>query len=692
MPGYRIGIDVGGTFTDIVGLSNGRLLRRKVPSTPHDFSQAALEGLELLLSGPDVREVIHGTTLVTNVIIEKKGARTGLITTRGFRDVLEIGRLRTPRLYDLTWRKPPSLVPRELRREVDERVMADGTVFRPLDEDSVRQAADVLIKKGAASIAVCLINSFANPSHERRVAELVRELFPRVSLSVSHEVLPEMQEYERTSTTVINAYVRPLVDGYLEGLERGLRAMAVEAPLMIMQSSGGIMSAARSRERPIYMVESGPAAGVMGSLHLGRRLGHEDIISFDMGGTTAKAATIQRGEADRHSEYEVGGELHMGHHLLRGGGYMLRVPSIGVAEVGAGGGSIIRVDEGGVLQVGPESAGARPGPACYSAGGSEPTITDANVVLGYLNPHHLVGGDLPLDADAAQRALQERVARPLGIGVIEAAYGAYLVANSRMIRAVRAVTSERGRDPAEFVLYAFGGSAPAHAAEMARQLRIGEVVVPPAPGLFSSLGLLFADVEHHYVQSLWRNVPQDLDCAEANRTLETLEQEALAVLSSEGFPGERVRLIWQADMRYHGQQYELPVSLPAGRLTPRDVAELEQRFHGEHQRTFGYRSEEQVQMVNLRLIARGIPEEPRVPERLIPDPLPIATVPRRAYFGPSSGWLETPVISREELSTEGAEGPLIVEEYDATTVVPPCCTARRDEWGTISIAVRPLEG
>ena len=692
MTQYRVGIDVGGTFTDIVSLKDGRLYRRKARSTSDDFSIGGLEGLRLLLAesgdaGQDAREVIHGTTLATNAIVEKKGARTGLITTKGFRDILEIGRMRTPRLYDLTWRKPPPLVPRELRREADERVSADGVVLKPLDEESVRQATNILAGKGVTSIAVCFINSFADPSHERRTAEIVKETAPHISLSVSHVVLPEMREYERTSTTVINAYIRPVVDDYFGALEQGLGEMGVEAPLMIMQSNGGIMSASLSREKPIYMVESGPAAGVMGSLHLGKRLGHQDIISFDMGGTTAKAATIQQGEADRHTEYEVGGELHMGHQLLKGGGYMLCVPSIGVAEVGTGGGSIIWTDEGGVLQVGPQSAAAKPGPACYALGGDEPTITDANVLLGYLNPEQLVGGDLPLDADAALRAMEEKIAGPLGIDAIEAAYGAYLVANSRMIRAIRAVTSEKGRDPADFVLYAFGGGGPAHAAELARQLRIKEVVVPPVPGLFSSLGLLFSDVEHHYVQTLWRDVPQGLDSEEVNGALDDLEREAMATLIRERFTEDNVNLIWQADMRYQGQGFALPVPVLERRMTPDGVMQLEVRFHEEHNRTFGYRSHEQVHKLNLRLIARGIPAEPRMPDDLVSDPVPIAHPSRRAYFGPGHGWLDTAVVARNDLSIEPLHGPLIVEEYDSTTVVPPEVTARRDDWGNILISV-----
>ncbi len=696
MSNYRIGIDVGGTFTDIVALDDGRLHRRKIRSTSDDFSTAVLEGLHALLTGADaegsdVTEVIHGTTVVTNAIIEKKGAPTGLITTAGFRDILEIGRLRTPRLYDLSWRKPPPLVARELRREADERIQADGSVFKPLDEESLMAAAEALISRGVTSIAICFINSFANPEHERRAVEVVHSAWPEIALSVSHQVLPEMREYERTSTTVINAYVQPLVDGYLRGLESGLTEMDVDAPLLVMQSNGGIMGAAQSREKPIYMVESGPAVGVMGSLHMGRRLGHDDIISFDMGGTTAKAATIQQGRADLHSEYEVGGDLHLGHHLLRGGGYMLRVPSIGIAEVGAGGGSIVWIDDGGVIQVGPESAGAQPGPACYGAGGDRPTITDAAVALGYLNPEFLVGGELPLDAGAAHRAIEDNIAAPLGIDVTDAAYGVFLVANSRMVRAVRAVTSEKGRDPSGFTMYAFGGGGPMHAVEMARQVNIGEIVVPPAPGLFSSLGLLFADVEHHYVRTLMRDVPEGLNLAESNAMLETMDTEAAAALREEGYPRERVELIWQADMRYESQQYQLPVALPAGQLTAADPATLEEGFHREHDRTFGYRSEEQVQLVNLRLIARGVPEEPRMPDRLTTDPGVVTASSRRAYFGTDHSWVETPVIAREELNAETRRGPFIVEEYDATTVVPPGASARRDGWGNILITVNERE-
>ena len=690
MAELRIGIDVGGTFTDLVALADGRLLGRKVPSTPADFSTAVLNGLSLLLEdvgalGTDVSEVIHGTTVATNAIIQKQGATTGLITTKGFRDILEIGRLRTPRLYDLTWRKPPPLVPRRLRIEADERVMTDGTVDRPLDEESVRTAARILVERGVQSIAICFINAFANPSHERRAADLVRSVAPEVAVSVSHQILPEMREYERTSTTVIDAYIRPVVDGYLSALEDGLRHQGVETPLLIMQSSGGLMSSAVARDRPVFIVESGPAAGVMGSMHLGNRLGHANVLSFNMGGTTAKAATVRAGDVSYHSEYEVGGDLHMGHHLLQGGGYMLRFPSIELAEVGAGGGSIVWVDEAGGLQVGPQSAGAVPGPACYGLGGTEPTVTDANLVLGYLNPDFLVGGDLRLDPDAARRAIAKAVDQSLNIDATEAAYGAYLVANSRMIRAMRAVTSEKGQDPADFVMYAFGGGGPAHAATIARELGVKRIVVPPSPGLFSSLGLLFTDVEHHYVQTLVRDVPNELSPHEVNRTIERMEVEAIAELEREGFPADRVEISVVADMRYRGQRFELSVDLPASRLNSEQVTDLAERFNQVHESAFGYRSDEQVQLINLRLIARGVPDRPRMPESIKPASFTPQDSQRRAYFGPEHGWIDTPVIARNDLSAERMPGPVIIEEYDATTVIPPDARVSSDEWGDIVI-------
>jgi N-methylhydantoinase A len=694
MKRFRVGIDIGGTFTDIVFLDeDGRLHTKKVSSSVDDYARAIVEGVrevfqEAGLSGGDVGEVLHGTTVASNAILELQGARTGLITSRGFRDVLEIRRLRMPRLYDLTWEKPPALVERYLRQEVDERINARGEVVRPLDPAGVERVLDRLLAEGIETLAVCLINSYANPVHEQQIKEIVARRAPGLPLCISAEVLPEIKEYERTSTTVINAYVMPVVQRYLATLRKGLEEIEVGAPLLIMQSNGGLMTADAASRMPMHIIESGPAAGVVGSQALARRMGLGKVITFDMGGTTAKAAIIEDGEVTRASEYQVGGGIMLGSRLLTGAGYLLRVPAIDLAEVGAGGGSIVWIDAGGALQVGPRSAGASPGPLCYDAGGTEPTITDANVLLGYLNPTHLVGGAVKLNAARSREVFDERIARPLGLSLDRAAYGAYMIAASNMIRAIKAVSSERGRDPREYVLFAFGGNGPLFAGGMARQLDIKKIVVPPAPGLFSSFGLLYSDVEHHYVRTYPRRTRQ-LDFDELNRVWSRMESDALAQLASEGFTGAATRLRRSADLRYQGQSFELTVPLPAGRLDTESIAALAEAFGQEHERTYGHRAgaDEPVELVTLRLVAQAIPDRPRVPDHIrIDRDGGGAHPPRRVYFGPEHGWLETSVIGRGDLARV-TRGPCIVEEYDATCVLPPGSTAVLDAHGNIVIEV-----
>jgi N-methylhydantoinase A len=504
---YRIGVDIGGTFTDLVLLArDGSVSTRKLPTSPESHGRVVVDGVaslldELRLQPDRLSEIVHGTIVATNAILEAKGARTGLLTTRGFRDVLEIRRIRSPELYNLQYVKPPPLVPRRHRLEVDERIDHLGHVVRELDVAQAEQALRQLAEAGIESLAICFLNAYANADHEQRVGELARRVCTAWDISLSSDVLPEIREYERTSTTVINAYLKPVVRRYLQGVRDELDGVRMQAPLLIMQSNGGIMSVPAAQQRPVHIIESGPAAGVIASAFLSGRLGVPNVLTFDMGGTTAKASIIENGQLSQTPEYEVGGGISLTSRLIKGGGYALRVPVIDIAEVGAGGGSIVWLDPGGALQVGPHSAGAVPGPVCYAAGGTEPTVTDANVALGYLNPEHLVGGDLPLDADAACRALHEGVAQPLGLGLDEVAYGIHLVANSNMMRAVRAVSSQRGRDPRGYALFAFGGNGPVHAVELAGSLGITRVLVPVAPGLFSAFGLLFADVEHHYVRT-----------------------------------------------------------------------------------------------------------------------------------------------------------------------------------------------
>ena len=691
MQRFRVAVDIGGTFTDIVFLdAEGRRHVKKVSSSVEDYARAIVDGLREVfeehgLTGADVVEVLHGTTVASNALLELRGARTGLITTRGFRDVLEIRRLRMPRLYDLTWEKPPTLVERRLRQEVDERIDVRGGVQRPLDDAEVGRVLDRLLGDKIEALAVCLLNSWANPVHETRIKAIVERRAPGLPLCLSSEVLPEIKEYERTSTTVINTYVLPIVQRYLTTLRTGLDSVGVRGPLLIMQSNGGLMTDEAAAAHPMHIIESGPAAGVVGAQALARRIGLDKLITFDMGGTTAKASLVEDGAISRATEYQVGGGIMHGSRLLTGAGYLLRVPAIDLAEVGAGGGSIVWRDAGGALQVGPRSAGASPGPLCYDLGGNEPTVTDANVILGYLNPTALAGGAVKLNAARAHEVFQERVAGPMGLPLAEAAYGAHLIAASNMMRAIRAVSSERGRDPREYALFAFGGNGPLFAARMARELEMRRVVIPPAPGLFSAFGLLYSEVEHHYVRT-WRRRTRGLDAAELDEAFGRLEDEARRQLAAEGFSGAAVRLERSADCRYQGQSFELTV--PAASSVAIDEA-----FGREHERTYGHRAgpDEPVEIVSLRVVGRGVSERPRVPDRPAGGSrgevaAPAAASMRRVYFGAQMGWLTTPILSRADLAIP-REGPAVIEEYDATCVVPPGARTTLDAWGNIVMEV-----
>ena len=690
---YRVGVDIGGTFTDIVLLgSDGTIHTKKISSSVDNYASAIVQGLDELfaetgLAGGAIEEIRHGTTVASNAILEHKGARVGLITTKGFRDVLEIRTLRMPKLYDIGWTKPPPLVERYLRQVVDERVDASGCIERRLDLKDAERAVDALLAEKVEAIAVCLLNSFANPAHELLIKDIVARKAPKLPKSVSYEVLPEIKEYERTSTTVINAYVMPIVASYLRSLRAGLDAAGIPARLMLMQSNGGIASDAAAIARPMNIIESGPAGGVVGAQAVARAKDMARIITFDMGGTTAKAAMVEDGEISRASEYSVGAGIMVGSRLLTGAGYMLKVPAIDLAEVGAGGGSLVWIDSGGALQIGPESAGAAPGPVCYDTGGETPTVTDANVVLGYINPSQLVGGALKLNADKARRAFTDKVAKPLGMAVDAAAYGAHLIAASNMIRAIKSVSTERGRDPREFALFAFGGNGPLFAAGMARSLGIGRIVVPPSAGLFSSFGLLYADVEHHYSRT-FRRLLRKADLGEIARAWGELDRQAMAQLEAEGFRGPAARLRRSAALHYHGQSYELTVPVPEGQMDGAIVAHLEEAFGSEHEKTYGHRAgpDEPVELVSIQVVGQGLRTGGAVPavvkpSRAEPNPPP----PRRAYFG-NAGWIETPVLRRSDLVAT-RQGPLIVEEYDATCVVPPGASAGLDAGGHIVITV-----
>ena len=690
MSEYRVGVDIGGTFTDIVFLdSTGTLHTKKVSSSKENYATAIMEGIgevfrETGTSPGDVEEIIHGTTVASNAILELSGAKTGLITTKGFRDVLEIRTLRMPRLYDLAWEKPPPLVERYLRLVVDERVDAQGNIQRPLNPVEVEGVVERLLAEGVEAIAVCLLNSFANPSHELMIKEIIAHRAPDLPFCISYEVLPEIKEYERTSTTVMNAYVMPIVSKYLTSLRAELDGIGLTSRLLLMQSNGGLITDTAATHMPVNIIESGPAAGVIGAQALAKILALPNCITFDMGGTTAKAALVENHQVTRALEYQVGGGIISGSRLLTGAGYVLKVPSIDLAEVGAGGGSLAWIDPGGSLQVGPKSAGATPGPACYDLGGTEPTITDASVILGYINPAHLVGGALKLNAEKAQRVFEEKVSRPLGVSVEHAAYGAHQIAASNMIRAIKSVSTERGRDPRDYTLIAFGGNGPLFASGMAEALQMHRIVIPPTPGLFSSFGLLYTNVEHHYSRT-FRRLLRSADLTLLNKAWDALVLNAREQLAADGFSEAQMRIRRTASLHYQGQSFELTTPAPDGPLTAENVPLLEEAFGKEHERTYGHRAgpEEPVEIVNIQVIGEGIPDRPRTPEKILPDTAGAGAATRRqAYFGPNTGWLETPVVRRADL-TSWHEGPCIVEEYDATCLIPPGAKAVLDAYGNI---------
>ena len=675
MNGARVGVDVGGTFTDVIlHEADGRARVHKLLSTPPSYDRAVVDSVTDLIGvgrSGTVGEVVHGTTVATNAVIERLGAETALVTTRHFRDVLELRRLRIPHMYDLFWRKPAPLVERRLRFEVSERMAADGTVVQPLDEADVRSVAARLRELGIDSVAVCFLHSYLYPEHEQRAGAILIEALPEATISLSSEILREQREYERTATTVVNAYVRPLMSSYIDRIRTGLDAIGLDgAPLSIMQSSGGVMTSDDAKLRPVFALESGPAAGVVAALGMAQRLGIENAIAFDMGGTTAKASLIEHGGISRGREYEVGGSISAGSRLIRGAGELLRVPTIDIAEVGAGGGSIAWLDPAGGLQVGPRSAGADPGPACYGRGGVEPTVTDANVLLGFIPVGEVADGQITIRRELAEAAV-ERVATPLGLTVFEAADGIHRIANARMTRALRSVSSEKGRDPRDFVIIAYGGSGPVHAGGLAGELGATTILVPAVAGLFSAVGLLFARPEFHEV----RSCHLDVDAVEPE-TIASLLEEMEAVLTR-AFAG-RAAHEWArtADLRYGGQSWEIEVELPDGPLDRQLLAALRARFEDEHELLYGVRGRpgSPVEVRAVRLAALG--PSAASPSFDVADPFVRERQPTRQM------WLggvaeEVPVRSRVSVGVEPEPGPLLVDEYDTTVVVPGGWSVRR---------------
>ena len=692
----RVAFDIGGTFTDIIVVTGDNQLRTfKVLSLTDKIVASLRQPIAEALQSSGhaaLGSLVHGTTIGSNTMLEGKGANTGLITTRGFRDELEIRRMARPPVFDFLWERMPPLIPRRRRIEVTERITSRGEVFTPLKLDEVRDAISKLKAQNVEAVAICFINAFANPSHEQQAAALVRELLPDVALSISHEVLPEIREYERMSTTSINAYLMPVVNRYLNSLETQLGDYA--RGLRIMQSNGGVMTADHARRHPVQLIESGPAAGALAAASLTRQIGVERAVSFDMGGTTVKACLIEDHVPIEKNDMEVGGAANAVARYSRGAGYALSTPALDIVEAGAGGGSIAWIDDSGALRVGPVSASADPGPACYARGGKRPTITDANVVLGYMNPQAIAGGTVAIDRNAALDTINRELAAPLGLSVQETAYGIYQVANAAMTRAIRAVTTERGRDPRDYPLVGFGGSGPIHAADLAASLGMKRVFIPLYPGLFSAMGLMMADLRYDYVQSIPGRLDA-IDVAILQRNYDALAARVLAEVAKENVDPATVKLERFLDLRYQRQSSEITIPVPHPLPVTSLASMMAELFHADHQRNYGYRREnESIAVVNLRLKAFAPTQSLGFKELAASFHVSAARENakeevRLAYFGSTLGEQPTRILSRAALTRGAIRGPLILEEFDTTVVVPPGWTASIDELGNIVLDAIP---
>ncbi len=684
---YRVGFDVGGTFTDFVlQAPSGELTTGKRLTTYPDPSAACLAGLDELIGGAGMdwaalSQAVHGTTLGSNVVIERKAAGVGLLTTRGFRDVLIIGREKRYQVYDLQIEKPTPLIRRRVIGEVTERVLADGSVRTPLDEADARRAIRALAARGVTTLAICLLHAYLNPVHERRLAELAAEEAPHLTVTLSHEVSPTFREYERTSTTVVNAYVMTAIREYLRGLQAALGTRGYRGRLFVMQSSGGVATAEAMERYPVRMIESGPAAGALMAGVYGELGGYRDLVAFDMGGTTAKLALIENGRPLTTTAFE----LHRVNNAP-GSGLPMNIQAIDLVEIGAGGGSIAR-PRLGVIAVGPESAASTPGPVCYGRGGTEPTVTDANLVLGYLNPHYFAGGALTLHPGDAARAIEAALAVPLGLSLEQAAWGVHAIVNTNMELATRVVSIERGRDPRTLTLVAFGGSGPVHGCRLAQALGIPRVILPAAAGVTAAIGLLAAevrfDVSRTYVRRLDALEPARLDAMYAE-----MAAQATDVVRDAAVGGD-VALARAVDARYVGQGYELTVPVPAGPFDAAALARVRAAFDEIYAARYGYAQPgEPVEVVTWKLSAVG--GAPRVALAKAPT-TPGARADkgrRRAYFPETGGWIDCPIYDRYGLAA-GAQiaGPAIVEERESTSVLPPGTLANVDDYANLIVTV-----
>ncbi len=688
---HRVGIDIGGTFTDLVLIDDetGRRAVGKVLTTPEDPSEAVENGLlELLgrerVEAGQVGTIVHGTTLVTNALIERRGATTALLTTQGFRDALAIGTEHRYDMYDVFIEKPEPLVPRSLRYGVHERSLDDGSIMLELDEDQVRSIVTELRERNVRAVAVSFLHSFRNPAHEQRVGEILAEEAPEISVSLSSEVAPEIREYERTSTTVANVYTKPLVEGYLRSLEERLRQLGFVGSLYIMLSNGGTASVETACRFPVRLLESGPAAGALAAAFYGRATDFPEVLSFDVGGTTAKACLIEDGEPLKSNEFEVARV----YRFKKGSGLPVKVSVIEMIEIGAGGGSIANIGPLGLPKVGPRSAGSDPGPACYGRGGEEPTVTDADLILGYLDPDFFLGGKMQLDRDAALRAL-EKISRPLDLDRVEAAWGIHQVVNENMANAARVHAVERGKDPRAYPLFAFGGAGPVHGYRVARALGVPGFIVPLGAGATSAFGFLCAPLSFDFMRSLFGRL-NDLDWSDANAALREMEQEGRGLLRASGVADEDVWVRRLCEMRYVGQGHEVTVELPDGFLGPDDAAPLTNRYRKEYERLYGREGPDvPLETITWRLEVSSSRPEIRLDreESTTGEPGEAIKGDREIYLPEEGDFATVPVYDRYRLGFGAAfDGPAVLEERESTVVLGPDSQAEID--GARNLVVR----
>lgn len=696
MKSYRISIDVGGTFTDLIALSeeDGELFNIKVSTTLKEPALGVIQALTQFLATHKPKQVsmiIHATTIATNAITGQMGLelpKVALITTKGFRDIIEIGRQRRHELYNLFLQRPRPLVLRRHRYGVEERIGPRGEVIKQICFEELDNVARKLNDENIEAVAIGFLNSYINNEHEARAKELIQKLCKKIPITASYEVSPEHREYERFSTAVVNACLMTIVSTYIADLIKKIKELDVESQLYVMQSSGGIASGDKVRQIPASIIESGPAAGVIAATFYGKMLGLENIMSFDMGGTTAKAGLVKGYNPDVVTEYEVGGRVHSG-RIVKGSGYPVKFPFIDLSECSAGGGTIAWVDAGGALRVGPISTGSEPGPACYGLGGEDPTITDANLILGKLNPNYILGGKMRIKRNLSEKAIRTKICKKLGMDVIEAAAGIIEIVNSTMAKILRIVSIERGYDPREFSLMAFGGAGPMHSCALAEELRIPKIIIPLNPGLFSALGMLAADFTHHITKPIMKS----FDEIEANIIEESYKK--MERIGEKNLVRERMRFtnlffIRYADVRYRGQAYELRVSVPKiiKKYSPKKIMD---RFHSRHRSVYGYAvEEEEVELINLRLTTVGVTVKPKI-RRLISKKKSIkkAISTRDVFFEHHRRYIECPIYAREKLElNDTIDGPSVIEQYDATTVVYPDWKITVDEFGNLILTMK----